>query len=275
MLRFRRCQVTVNPGSAFNCYWEMPFRKKARFTLENIAEKEAVLYYQIDYTLTDVPKDAAYFHAQFRRSNPLPYKDVYTIVDGIEGWGQFVGTYMCWQMNNNGWWGEGEIKFYMDGDTEFPTICGTGTEDYFCGSYGFIVDKEYREYNDRICGNAPSHQTGWRVPCEYTDWALPVPYHGPCTFRERPPGDHSGARLAFRWAVSAASGRYIVRCILVPRLNRIIRSLRCRKRITSKYSKILQLKCHMYNRRCPSGTACYYQVHAVTITPGPVRSRCS
>ena len=144
--------VTVNPGSAFNCYWEMPFRKKARFTLENIAEKEAVLYYQIDYTLTDVPKDAAYFHAQFRRSNPLPYKDVYTIVDGIEGWGQFVGTYMCWQMNNNGWWGEGEIKFYMDGDTEFPTICGTGTEDYFCGSYGFIVDKEYREYTTAYAG---------------------------------------------------------------------------------------------------------------------------
>ena len=40
-------------------------------------------------------------------------------------------------MNNNGWWGEGEIKFYLDGDEEFPTICGTGTEDYFCGSYNF------------------------------------------------------------------------------------------------------------------------------------------
>ncbi len=95
------------------------------------------LYYQINYTLTDVPDDAAYFHAQFRRTNPLPYKEVYTILDGVQGQGQYVGTYMAWGVNNTGWWGEGEIKFFMDGDDEFPTICGTGTEDYFCGSYNF------------------------------------------------------------------------------------------------------------------------------------------
>ena len=47
---------------------------------------------------------------------------------------------MAWGVNNTGWWGEGEIKFFMDGDGEFPTICGTGTEDYFCGSYNFDVD---------------------------------------------------------------------------------------------------------------------------------------
>lgn len=129
--------VCVNPGSAFNCYWTMPFRKKARITLENIADEAMVVYYQINYTLTEVPDDAAYFHAQFRRVNPLPYKDVYTILDGVEGQGHYVGTYMAWGVNNNGWWGEGEIKFFMDGDTEFPTICGTGTEDYFCGSYNF------------------------------------------------------------------------------------------------------------------------------------------
>lgn len=129
--------VCVNPGSAFNCYWEMPFRKSARITMTNIADSQCTLYYQVNYTLTEVPKDAAYFHAQFRRINPLPYKDVYTIVDGIQGWGHYVGTYMCWGVNNNGWWGEGEIKFFMDGDTQFPTICGTGTEDYFCGSYNF------------------------------------------------------------------------------------------------------------------------------------------
>ena len=96
-----------------------------------------VLYYQINYTLTDVPEDAAYFHAQFRRVNPLPYKEVYTILDGVQGQGQYVGTYMAWGVNNTGWWGEGEIKFFLDGDSEFPTICGTGTEDYFCGSYNF------------------------------------------------------------------------------------------------------------------------------------------
>ncbi len=129
--------VCVNPGSAFNSYWEMPFRKSFKVTIENISDDQFTIYYQINYALTEVPEDAAYFHAQFRRVNPLPFKTDYTIVDGIQGWGHYVGTYMAWGVNNNGWWGEGEIKFFMDGDTKFPTICGTGTEDYFCGSYDF------------------------------------------------------------------------------------------------------------------------------------------
>lgn len=136
--------VCVNPGSAFNSYWEMPFRKHCRITLENIGEEIFYLYYQINYTLTEVPDDCAYFHAQFRRVNPLPYKEVYTLLDGVRGQGHYVGTYMAWGVNNNGWWGEGEIKFYMDGDDEFPTICGTGTEDYFCGSYNFENQKTHQ-----------------------------------------------------------------------------------------------------------------------------------
>jgi hypothetical protein len=149
--------VCVNPGSAFNCYWEMPFRKRCRITLTNIAEEKMVVYYQIDYTLTAVPEDAAYFHAQFRRVNPLPYKDVYTILDGVRAPGHYVGTYMAWGVNNSGWWGEGEIKFYIDSDAEFPTICGTGTEDYFCGSYDFDLGKErggYREHTTPYTGLA-------------------------------------------------------------------------------------------------------------------------
>ncbi|MFW6286359.1 MAG: glycoside hydrolase family 172 protein [Candidatus Sumerlaeota bacterium] len=147
--------VCVNPARAFNCYWQMPFRKKCRMTLENISDQDMVLFYQINYTLTDVPDDAAYFHAQFRRSNPLPYKTVHTVLDGVQGRGHYVGTYMAWGINNCGWWGEGETKFYIDGDGEFPTICGTGTEDYFCGSYNFDVGKEnggYREFNTPYVG---------------------------------------------------------------------------------------------------------------------------
>ncbi len=146
--------VCVNPGSALNCYWEMPFRKKCRITLENIAPDDIVLYYQITYALTDVPADAGYFHAQFRRVNPLPYKQVYMILDGVRGWGHYVGTYLAWGVNNTGWWGEGEVKFYLDGDTDFPTICGTGTEDYFCGSYGFEnpKTKQYQEFTTPYSG---------------------------------------------------------------------------------------------------------------------------
>ena len=133
--------VCANPGSGFNCYWTMPFRKKCRITMENIDEHDMVLYYQVDYTLTDVPKEAGYFHAQFRRTNPLPYKQDYVLVDSVMGKGQYVGTYMAYGARNNGWWGEGEIKFFMDGDKDYPTINGTGTEDYFCGAYDFDTRK--------------------------------------------------------------------------------------------------------------------------------------
>jgi len=146
--------VCVNPGSAFNSYWEMPFRKGFRITMENRGLTEQTLYYQIDYALAPVPEDAAYFHAQFRRVNPLPYKQVYTILDGVKGWGHYVGTYMAWGVRNNGWWGEGEIKFYLDGDAEFPTIAGTGTEDYFNGSYNFEnpVTHQYQEFSTPYSG---------------------------------------------------------------------------------------------------------------------------
>jgi len=152
--RIASLAVCVNPGSAFNSYWPMPFRKKARITVENIDTKPATLNYQIDYTRTAVPADAAYFHAQFRRINPLPYKQVYTIVDGIRGKGQYVGTYMAWGVHNRGWWGEGEIKFYIDGDKDFPTINGTGTEDYFNGSYDFEVQGKYEEFTGPYSGLA-------------------------------------------------------------------------------------------------------------------------
>lgn len=146
--------VAVNAGSAFNCYWEMPFRKSARITLHNIDDKEVTLYYSVDYTLTTVPDDAAYFHAQFRRVNPMPAKEVFTLLDGVKGRGHYVGTYMAWGSNKPGWWGEGEVKFFLDGDGEFATIVGTGTEDYFGGSYCFEdpVTKQYREYTTAFTG---------------------------------------------------------------------------------------------------------------------------
>ncbi len=134
--------VCVNPRSGLNSYWQMPFRKKCKITMENINDKKARIYYQIDYTLTDVPDDAGYFHAQFNRLHPFPSKEDYTIVDNIKGKGQYVGTYLARGAYDAGWWGEGEIKFFMDGDTEFPTICGTGEEDYFCGSYCYRNRKD-------------------------------------------------------------------------------------------------------------------------------------
>ena len=148
--------VCVNSRCAYNCYWEMPFHKHCRITIENLSSKQAVLFYQIDYTLTEVPDDYGYFHAQFRRVNPLPYKSVYTILDGVRGKGQYVGTYMAWGSNNSGWWGEGEIKIYIDGDADFPTICGTGTEDYFCGAWCFRSGNNYLPFTSPYSGFLPA-----------------------------------------------------------------------------------------------------------------------
>src|SRR5579871_2392955 len=85
----RSLAVCVNPGSAFNCYWPMPFRKKCKITMENLDAEDMVVYYQVDYVLTTVLDDAAYFHAQFRRVNPLPFKQDYVLVDNIKGRGQY------------------------------------------------------------------------------------------------------------------------------------------------------------------------------------------
>jgi hypothetical protein len=174
--------VCVNPGSAFNCYWQMPFRKKARITLENMDAKGMTVYYQINYTLTDVPKDAGYFHAQFRREAPLRQKGIYTILDGVEGQGQYVGTYLAWEVHSPGWWGEGEIKFFMDGDKEFPTICGTGTEDYFCGSYDF----------DTVGSDGKPHYTPFSTPYTGLTQALPPDKH-------EEPGQRFGL---YRWHIT-------------------------------------------------------------------------
>lgn len=144
--------IQVNPGSAFNTYWVMPFRKKCKITMTNINEHEDMtLYYQVDYTLTQVPEDAAYFHAQYRRTKHNATSD-YTIIDNVKGEGHYVGVYMAWQVNNNGWWGEGEIKFFMDGDKKFPTIIGTGTEDYFLGSYNFDRHGKYVTFTTPYAG---------------------------------------------------------------------------------------------------------------------------
>ena len=138
--------ICVNPRKGLNCYFEMPYFEGFRVELEYFGEKPCQVYYQIDCEEKTIDPNSLYFHARFRRTNPLPYKEDYVILDKIKGCGKYVGTYLHWGVKSNRWWGEGEIKFFIDGDGEFPSICGTGTEDYFCGAYNFDANGKYTEF---------------------------------------------------------------------------------------------------------------------------------
>ena len=151
--RVNSLAVTVNPKSAFNCYWPMPFRRRARISFTNEDQEElGLLTYQITYAETEVPDGTAYLHAQWRRAVTDRAHPEYVILDDVRGQGKYAGTFLAWTQLSDGWFGEGEIKFYIDGDREFPTICGTGTEDYFCGSFGFP-----ETYSTAYAGNVLKH----------------------------------------------------------------------------------------------------------------------
>ncbi|MFG1796110.1 glycoside hydrolase family 172 protein [Nocardia sp. NPDC049149] len=145
--------IVVNPAGGLNSYWPMPFRTHARITLENSSGRNVPVYYQITYDEQEVPANAGYLHATWARSAPLGSPAIHTLMDTTPGPGRYVGTYLTIRPGAPGWWGEGEFKFYLDGDTDFPTICGTGTEDYFGGAWNFdLGGGVYRRYSTAYLG---------------------------------------------------------------------------------------------------------------------------
>lgn len=130
--------VQVAPRAGLNAYWHMPFRVNAKVTLSNDgAENIDCVAYRLLYKLWPVGAEAAYFHAQYRRGLTTTDNPRHILLDGVQGKGCYIGTYLAWTALNCDWWGEGEVKFYLDGDGEFPTMADNGTEDYFGGSFGF------------------------------------------------------------------------------------------------------------------------------------------
>ena len=144
--------VVVAPAGGLNSYWPMPFREHARLTLHNSGDRSVPVYYQATYDEQNVPDSAGYLHAQWRRSNPLGSPAIHTIVDGVHAHGRYVGTYLAIAPRAPRWWGEGEMKFFLDGDTDYPTICGTGTEDYFGGAWNFDIEGRYQTYSTAYLG---------------------------------------------------------------------------------------------------------------------------
>lgn len=125
-------------GRGFQCYFPMPFSKRCRTTFENDSPNVMPwLFYQVDYTLGDeISEDMGLFHAHFRRENPCPADRDYCLLDTRGAPGVFAGAVIGVNPKLPGWWGEGEMKFFIDGDDRYPTICGTGTEDYLCSGWG-------------------------------------------------------------------------------------------------------------------------------------------
>jgi hypothetical protein len=131
--------VGMQAGKGFNCWIPMPFKTRAIITVENDSDTDVpMFFYQIDFTLNDeVDDDTGYFHAQFRRSNPCPIHEDYVLLDKIHGRGVYLGAILgVRSLYQDAWWGEGEFKFFIDGDKDFPTICGTGAEDYMGSAWG-------------------------------------------------------------------------------------------------------------------------------------------
>jgi hypothetical protein len=136
-VEFKSAPVAIGGIKALNCYWPMPFAKGARLTLTNEgAQRVDNCYFNIDYRLDDHPdQEIRYFHTQYRQAYPAPKGKDYLILE-TNGSGHYVGCFMSVMANSNGWWGEGNDKFYVDGAAK-PTIEGTGSEDYFCGAWDF------------------------------------------------------------------------------------------------------------------------------------------
>jgi D-arabinan exo alpha-(1,3)/(1,5)-arabinofuranosidase (non-reducing end) len=172
--------IVVAPHAGFNSYWPMPFGKSARITVTNTSSKKIDLFtYQITYSLGAIPKESAYFHAQHRTSRTSARDGVYTILE-VCGSGRFVGTFLAWEQRSEGWFGEGEVKFFIDGDRDFPTIAGTGTEDYFGASYGFP-----QPYTSLFLGNVlDSRKDEFGPKYQLAKWSLyrwhipdPIEFH--------------------------------------------------------------------------------------------------
>jgi len=149
--------ICVIPHGGMNCYFPMPFFSRAKITVENQHQDDIDgFFYQIDYALVEShPKDTLHFHAQWRREAITRLKEDYTIIDRIRGKGQLVGIYLGIAPLERNWYGEGELKFYIDGDKDYPTICGTGVEDYFGGAWGFVSEPDGPEqiYNSPYLGH--------------------------------------------------------------------------------------------------------------------------
>ncbi|MBK9170629.1 MAG: DUF2961 domain-containing protein [Bryobacterales bacterium] len=142
MTAFQSAAFSNPEGRSFNCYLPMPFRTGMKIVVTNESDRDLrSLYYDVNYTLGDRhDPEALYLHAHYRRENPTRLQQDYEILPKVAGKGRFLGVNIGVIANrklyHTSWWGEGEVKVFLDGDTALPTLAGTGTEDYVGTGWG-------------------------------------------------------------------------------------------------------------------------------------------
>jgi len=131
--------ISSPEGRSLNCFIPMPFYSKAKIALSNRSDKNVLFFYDVEFTLEPV-KDALYFHAFWKREAPNALGKPYTVLPRVQGHGRYLGTSFGVitdkEKYGGTWFGEGEIKFYLDENGDYPTLCGTGTEDYIGDGWG-------------------------------------------------------------------------------------------------------------------------------------------
>ena len=189
MSTFENAFFSSPEGKSFNCRVPMPFRKGMKIVVTNETDENLpMMYFDVDYTIGDKhPDNMLYFHAYYRRENPTTMKKDYEFLPKVEGKGRFLGVNVGVIANKEiyftSWWGEGEAKFYIDGDTNYPTLCGTGTEDYIGTGWG----------QGQICASVPGMPVGGRE--EFPVLLLSFSWARPDLFQERYPRDDAADRM--------------------------------------------------------------------------------
>ena len=212
---------SVGTNRGMNLWLQMPFSKRARITFSNEGDKSVTLFYQIDYTLGDkLPHDVGRLHVLFRRENPTTPKQDFELLPERRGSGRFIGSVIGIRALTDGWWGEGEIKMYFDGDTEFPSYCGTGTEDYAGLGWGvqstpylyngcsldennfysiyrwYLPDPIYWHKEGRIAIQQIGYKKGFGLVNRSDDWSCATFWYEPVPSALLPPMPDVAARTA-------------------------------------------------------------------------------
>ena len=165
---FQSAFFSSGEGRSFNCYIPMPFRTAAKVLLVNEGKEPAKLFYDVDFILQKLSPDALYFHAYWSRQMTSKLGDDFLVLPNVTGKGRFLGMTVGVNTDSSyskSWWGEGEVKMYMDGDGQYPTIAGTGTEDYIGSAWGLGTFTNL--YNGCTIANDSTRQFNfyrWHIP---------------------------------------------------------------------------------------------------------------